>query len=82
MVYYNLAKNQYKIKEYKQSEILLDSAKTIINKIGTDYGLGDIYNLYGQLYLEQNKFPLSEDYFNQSLAISLKSDTAVPSAVE
>lgn len=77
MIYYNLAKNRYKLKQYRQSEVLLDSAMTILKKAGTEYGLSDIYNLYGQLYLVQEKYSLSENYFNKSLDMNVKSDAAV-----
>ena len=74
MTYYNLAENAFQSKDIVKSEQLLDSSLHIITELGTDYSLGDVYNLYGHLKLFQKKYNSAEVYFNKGLSINSKSN--------
>jgi|JI10StandDraft_1071094.scaffolds.fasta_scaffold27052_2 tetratricopeptide (TPR) repeat protein len=74
MTYYNLAENAFQKNNFERTEQLLDSSLHIITDMGTDYSLGDVFNLYGHLKLAQKRFNSSEVYFNKGLSINLKSN--------
>lgn len=74
MVYYYLAENAYLLKNYKKSEKFLDSAQSILDSNKLIYSLGDIYNLYGHIFLAQKKYNQSEIFFNKGLEINRSSN--------
>lgn len=80
MVYYNLAENAYLLKSYKKSEKFLDTAKSILDSQKLIFSLGDIYNLYGRIYLAEKKYGQSELFFNKGLEINRSSNMLINTA--
>lgn len=72
MIYYSLADNAFKMKTFDKAKVLLDSSMLISKENKLTYNLGNVYNLYGLLALEQHDFTLSKQYFNEGLKINEK----------
>lgn len=76
-VLFNLAENYFKLNQIETSLHNLEDAKNTIIKSDTEYNLGNIYQLYGEINIKKGKYKEAIDFYNKAIVIHKKSGSAI-----
>lgn len=76
-VLFNLAENYLKLNQIKASLKNLEEAKSIILALKTEYNLGNVYQLFGEVYSREGKHKEGIKYFEKALEIHKKSGASM-----
>lgn len=69
----NQAQNYFDLGHDEKALELATESEEILNSINTNYNLGEVYKLYGQIFRNQNKLDESEQYFKQAIQLHTES---------
>lgn len=72
-VYFNLANDFFKLNKMDSSLILASQSKLLLESIPTEYNLGSVYTLLGQIEYANNNIKQSNEFFRQAKEIHLNS---------
>ncbi len=76
-VLFNLSENYFKLNQVETSLKNLEEAKKIILKSGTEYNLGNIYQLYGEIHIKKGNTKDAIEYYKKAIEIHKKSGATI-----